>query len=82
MIVILTIIFNNLGFIGYLPLIGTVIFTIFIDSKDRFKFKMSLTFSIFMWLIYDFYIMSYTSAIFDFVSVIGGIIFVINSKVK
>ena len=43
---------------------------------------MSLTFSIFMWLIYDFYIMSYTSAIFDFVSVIGGIIFVINSKVK
>ena len=44
LIVILTIIFNNLGFIGYLPLIGTVIFTIFIDSKDRFKFKMSLTF--------------------------------------
>ena len=37
LIVILTIIFNNLGFIGYLPLIGTVIFTIFIDSKDRSK---------------------------------------------
>ncbi len=82
LIVILTIIFNNLGFIGYLPLIGTVIFTIFIDSKDRFKFKMSLTFSIFMWLIYDFYIMSYTSAMFDLVSVIGGIILMFKIKVK
>lgn len=83
LIVLLSIIFNNLGIIGYLPLIGTVIFTIFIDSKDNFKFRLSLTFSVFMWLIYDVYIMSYSSAVFDFFSFVGGIVTLIrSSKVK
>lgn len=83
LIVVLSIIFNNLGIIGYLPLIGTVIFTIFIDSKDNFKFRLSLTFSVFMWLIYDVYIMSYSSAVFDFFSFVGGIVTLIrSSKVK
>lgn len=83
LIVVLSIIFNNLGIIGYLPLIGTVVFTIFIDSKDNFKFRLSLTFSVFMWLIYDVYIMSYSSAVFDFFSFVGGIVTLIrSSKVK
>lgn len=83
LIVILSIIFNNLGIIGYLPLIGTVVFTIFIDNKDNFKFRLSLTFSVFMWLIYDVYIMSYSSAVFDFFSFVGGIVTLIrSSKVK
>lgn len=83
LIVVLSIIFNNLGIIGYLPLIGTVVFTIFIDSKDNFKFRLSLTFSVFMWLIYDVYIMSYSSAVFDFLSFVGGIVTLIrSSKVK
>lgn len=83
LIVVLSIVFNNLGIVGYLPLIGTVVFTIFIDSKDNFKFRLSLTFSVFMWLIYDVYIMSYSSAIFDFFSFVGGIVTLIrSSKVK
>lgn len=73
-IVVLSIIFNNLGIIGYLPLIGTIVFTIFIDSKSNTRFKLSLCFSVLMWLIYDVYIMSYSSAIFDFFSFVGGII--------
>lgn len=79
-IAILSIMFNNLGIIGYLPLIGTIVFTIFIDSKDNFKFRLSLTFSILMWLIYDIYIMSYTSAVFDFFSIIGGIKAIVKMK--
>lgn len=79
-IVVLSVIFNNLGIVGYLPLIGTIVFTIFIDSKSNFKFRASLTFSIFMWLIYDTYIMSYSSAIFDFFSLVGGFISIFKMK--
>lgn len=82
LIVILSIIFNNLGIIGYLPLTGTVVFTIFIDSKNNYLFRLSLSFSVLAWLIYDIYIMSYTSAIFDFLSIIGGIIAIIKLKKK
>lgn len=80
LIIVLSVIFNNLGIVGYLPLIGTIVFTIFIDSKSNFKFRASLTFSIFMWLIYDTYIMSYSSAIFDFFSLVGGFISIFKMK--
>lgn len=79
-IVVLSIAFNNLGIVGYLPLFGTIVFTIFIDSKDNFKFRASLTFSILMWLIYDTYIMSYSSAVFDFFSLVGGFISIYKMK--
>lgn len=83
LIIVLSVIFNNLGIFGFLPLIGTTVFTIFIDSKDNFKFRLSLTFSILMWLIYDTYIMSYSSAVFDFFSLVGGIVTLARgSKVK
>ena len=81
--VVLSIMFNNLGIVGYLPIIGTTVFTIFINNEDTFKFRLSLSFSILMWLIYDVYIMSYSSAIFDLFSVIGGIFVLFReSKVK
>lgn len=81
-IVILSVMFNNLGIFGYLPLIGTIVFTIFIDSKNNFSFRASLTFSILMWLIYDVYILSYSSAIFDFFSFVGGIYSMYRMKKK
>lgn len=75
-----TVLFNNLGIIGYVPLVGTIIFTIFINSKKTVVFKMALLISVFMWLIYDIYIKSYTSAIFDFGTIVAGIISLIRLK--
>lgn len=80
LIIVLSIIFNNLSIIGYLPLVGTVVFTLFIDSKSIIRFRLSLSFSLLMWLIYDIFIMSYSSALFDFFSLIGCIASVIKKK--
>jgi hypothetical protein len=71
---ILTIIFNNQGVMGYLPLISSTIYIIYMDLKNVAKYKKMLIITLVLWFIYDFYIMSYTSAIFDLISVITALI--------
>lgn len=70
----LSLIFNNLGWIGLLPLIATVVYISFMNTKDVVKFKLLIIFSMVMWLIYDLYIKSYTSGVFDFASIIANLI--------
>lgn len=72
--------FNNLGFIGILPIISAVAYTLFMDTKDIIKFKYLTIFIMFLWGTYDFYIKSYSSAAFDFMTIIANIISVIKIK--
>ena len=70
--IILTFKFNNLGYIGLLPLISTVSYIWLMNIKDVRKFKLLIIFTMLMWLIYDVVIKSYTSAIFDFMNIIAN----------
>lgn len=70
----LTITFNNLSLIGLLPLIATIVYISFMNTKNVVKFKFLVIFSMIMWLVYDLYIKSYTSGIFDFLSIAANII--------
>ena len=65
--------YNNLGIIGYLPLICSVLYTWLIDTKDEIKFKYINILTLSFWFIYDLYILSFTSAIFDFGTIITNI---------
>ncbi|MCR5146825.1 MAG: YgjV family protein [Clostridia bacterium] len=76
----LSVAFNNLGWIGLLPLIATVVYITFMNTKDVVKFKLLIIFSMVMWLIYDLYIKSYTSGVFDFMSVIANIVAILQIK--
>ena len=69
----LSLYFNNLGLIGLLPIISMVAFTLFMNTKDTIKLKALIIFTMVLWLIFDIYIKSYTSAIFDFISIIANI---------
>lgn len=82
--VALTVPFNNLGIIGLLPMVSTVLYIWLINVKDIVKFKMLIAFTNFTWLVYDICILSYTSAIFDFMSMVANIItiFQINYSKK
>ena len=82
--VILTFKFNNLGYIGLLPLLSTVIYIWLMNIKNLKKFKLLIAFTMLMWFIYDIVINSYTSAIFDFMTIIANIatIFQIESVKK
>lgn len=79
---ILSIKFNNLGFLGMLPLISTVSYIIFMNTKNVIKFKILIIFTMTMWLIYDLNIKSYTSAAFDFMNIIANIISITQIAIK
>ena len=76
----LSLYFNNLGIIGLLPLISTVSYTLLMDMKNVVKFKILIIFTLIMWLIYDLYIKSYSSAIFDFLNIITNLIAIYELK--
>lgn len=72
--IILSLAFNNLGYLGLLPLIATVVYTCFMDVKDAKKLKLLIIFTMVMWLIYDTLIRSYTSAVFDLFNILANTI--------
>lgn len=76
----LSLTFNNLGCIGLLPVVATVVYIIFMNTKDVVRFKYLIIFSMIMWLVYDIYIKSYMSGIFDFMSVITNLIAIYQIK--
>ena len=61
----LSIKFNNLGLIGYLPLIAGLSYLWLMNIKDVVKFKFLIIFTMVLWFIYDLTIKSYSSSIFD-----------------
>ena len=79
---VLTIWFNNLGLIGYLPLISIITYTYFIDLKDVIKFKYIVIFSLALWCIYDFTIHSNIFLLFDILSILSNIVAIIKIKNK
>lgn len=78
----LTVIFNELGIIGLLPMISTVLYIFFMNTKSLVKFKILVIFTTVLWLIYDICIKSYTSALFDLFCVITNVISLIQISCK
>ena len=78
--ILFTIPFNNLGFIGLLPLISNVVYILFMHFKNVVHFKLLITFNTLCWLIYDFSIKSYTSALFDFLTIVATFIAIYQIK--
>lgn len=70
----LSLIFNNLGLIGILPVVSTVTYVWLMNIKDVKEFKLLIAFTMLMWLIYDIYIKSYTAAIFDFMNLFANLV--------
>jgi len=74
---------NNLGLIGWLPIIAASAFTWFLDVKSDLGIKILIVTTQVPWLIYDLYIKSYTGSVFDILSIITntvGIIMILKSK--
>lgn len=78
----LSLMFNNLGVIGLLPVISTITYILLMNTKDILKFKWLIIFTMLMWLIYDLSIKSYTSAIFDFMNIVANIISIIQIRLQ
>lgn len=69
--IFLTLMFNNLGFVGLLPLFSNIVYTFLMNTKDNLKFKLLVLFTMIPWAIHDIFIKSYTSAFFDIATTIS-----------
>ena len=65
----LSLYFNNLSFIGLLPLLSTILYTTLMNIKNIKKFKYLTITTMLLWLIYDICIMNYVSALFDLLTI-------------
>ncbi len=66
----MTIVLNDQGFLGIIPVIVCTVYIIFMDVKDPVKFKLLVTLSFIPWIFYHFILMSYTGALFDAATVV------------
>ena len=78
--IVLSILFNNLGVIGLLPLLSSLLYLWFMDIKDIIKFKYLMIITIILWGTYDFFIQSYTSFGFGIISFIATYISIFQIK--
>ena len=78
----LSLYFNNLGIIGFLPVISTIAYTLFMDLKDVIKYKYLVIFTMVMWFSYDLYIKSFTAACFDFFTIVTNVVAIIQLRKK
>ncbi len=78
--IILSIKFNNLGIIGYLPLISNITYIWTMNTKNIIKFKYIIIFTMLLWSIHDLAIKSYSIFIFDILTIITNIIGIIRVK--
>lgn len=68
--VIMTILLNEQGLLGIIPVAVCTVYIIFMDMKDPVKFKLLVTLSFFPWMIYHFVLKSYVGAFFDAATII------------
>lgn len=78
--IVLSICFNNLGIIGFLPLISTIAYILLMNTKNVIRFKFLIIFTMILWFFYDLYIKSYTSACFDFMCIVTNIISIMQIR--
>jgi hypothetical protein len=73
------------GIIIWFPIIGTTLFTLFLDVKSDVKLKVVIVISQVFWLIYDYVIMNFASLTFDVLTIIStmvGIVMILRGKEK
>ncbi|MBQ1902548.1 MAG: YgjV family protein [Lachnospiraceae bacterium] len=73
------------GIIMWFPIIGTTLFTLFLDVQSDVKLKVVIVISQVFWLIYDFAIMNFASLTFDILTIIStiiGIVMILRGKEK
>jgi hypothetical protein len=66
-------------------IIGTTLFTLFLDVKSDVKLKVVIVISQVFWLIYDYVIMNFASLTFDVLTIIStmvGIVMILRGKEK
>ena len=72
--IVISVAFNNLGIVGFLPIIATVAFIIFMDTENVVELKWLIIVTAAMWMIHDIYIQAYSVVPFDILTIITNFV--------
>lgn len=61
---------NQVGWLGWLPIASTCIFTWFLGIKDPLRFKLLLLLTQLFWCAYDLYFLNYAAFAFDVLTIV------------
>lgn len=62
---VLSLFFNTIGWIGYLPILSAIIYLYFVDTTDGIQFKLLVIVTLMLWTIHDYYIQNYVAVTFN-----------------
>ena len=65
---------NNLGLLGWFPIISAVLFTWFLDLKNEVHLKIVIITAQVLWIFYDFNLKNYVTFVFGIITVISNLI--------
>lgn len=65
---------NEIGLIGWLPVISVAVYTWCLDLKDEVKLKLVMIAGQVMWVVYDFTMMNYVASAFDLLTMGSNLI--------
>ena len=68
--VILTLLLNDQGLLGLIPVVVCTVYILLMDIKDPIAFKLLVTLTCAPWVFYHFFIGAYVAAVFDTLGVI------------
>jgi hypothetical protein len=71
---------NDLGWIGWFPIISACFYTWMIDVKDEIRLKEILIIAQSMWLIYDLTIMNYVGFTFDILTILSNLYGIVSLR--
>ena len=66
----LTLLLNDQGWLGIIPVAVCTVYILLMDIKDPIAFKLLVTLTFVPWVFYHFYLGAYVAAVFDALSVI------------
>ena len=69
-----SVLFNNLGIVGFLPIIATVSFIVFMDTENVVHLKWLIIATASLWMIHDIYIQAYSVLPFDILTIVTNFI--------
>ena len=71
---VMTILFNNQGWLGAVPFVICTAYILLMGMKDPIKFKILVMLSFVPWMIYHFVLKSYVGALFDAATIVTNVI--------
>ena len=66
----LTLLLNDQGLLGLIPVVVCTVYILLMDLKDPIAFKLLVTLTFVPWVFYHFFIDAYVAAVFDALSVV------------